>query len=277
MNSKHLIKLALAAILLTLVDLVFDWLFGSIANLTYYSWTTVSNLLIILCLGYFILNSTQTGISLSLTSFIIYFGVGYFNTLIEAYIYNIMSGSETIISMIRGLLLTLIISPVLVQILGKWNKNEKEKQKARKRSVFGWIWRILLGDLLYFVFAAIAGFTLYALYPEFMEFYNDKMPPFILIIQTNLLIRGFVFVGIAILILKTLNLLSTKKTILIGLIFSIIGGIAPLIPPTEFMPGYVRLAHGFEVGISNFLYGVVLGYLLEQKNEKGTAPSNVQL
>jgi hypothetical protein len=108
-----------------------------------------------------------------------------------------------------------------------------------------------------------------------MEFYNDKMPPFILIIKTNLLIRGFIFVGIAILILRTLDLTSTQKAILIGLIFSILGGIAPLIPPTELMPGYVRIGHGFEVGISNFLYGFVLGYLLEQKNEKVAAHNSV--
>ncbi len=275
MHSKHLIKLGLAAILLTLIDLVFDWLFGSATNLTNYGWKMVSNLLIILLLGYCILNSTLTGMLLSLTIFVIYFGVGCFNIIIEAYIYNITSGSETIISMIRGLLLSLIISPVLVQILGKWQEEKRDTQKVRKRSILGWGWRILLGDILYFVFAAIAGFTLYAVYPEFMEFYKDKMPPFILIIKTNLLIRGFIFVGIAVIIVRTLNLTVTKKAILTGLIFSILGGIAPLIPPTEFMPGYVRLAHGFEVGISNFLYGVVLGYLLEQKNETYSAPNIV--
>lgn len=79
MNSKHLIKLGLAAILLTLIDFVFDWLFGSTTNLTYYGWKAVSNLLIILSLGYFILKSTLTGMLLCLTSFIIYFGIGYFN------------------------------------------------------------------------------------------------------------------------------------------------------------------------------------------------------
>ena len=97
-----------------------------------------------------------------------------------------------------------------------------------------------------------------------MEFYKDKIPSSSLIINVQFF-RGFVFVGVAILILRTLNLSLIKKAVLIGLIFSILGGIAPLIPPNEFMPAYVRLGHGFEVGTSNFLYGLVIGYLLGQK------------
>jgi hypothetical protein len=59
-----------------------------------------------------------------------------------------------------------------------------------------------------------------------------------------------------------MNISLIKKAILIGLIFSVLGGVAPLIPPSELMPSYVRLGHGFEVGISNFIYGIVLAVLL---------------
>ena len=82
--------------------------------------------------------------------------------------------------------------------------------------------------------------------------------------------RGFLFVMITILILRTINLPLIKKALLVGLVFSMLGAIAPLIPPNEFMPGNIRFVHGFEVGISNFLYGLLLGYLFGQKtqNEK---------
>ena len=98
-----------------------------------------------------------------------------------------------------------------------------------------------------------------------MQFYEFKIPSFELIIKTQLLLRGFIFVAIAILMLRTLNLSLLKKAILIGLTFSILGGIAPLMSPNDLMPDYVRLGHGFEVGISNFFYGITLGYLLGQK------------
>jgi hypothetical protein len=54
---------------------------------------------------------------------------------------------------------------------------------------------------------------------------------------------------------------TARKALLIGLVFSILGGIAPLIPPNEFMPADIRIGHGFEVGVSNLIYGVILGYL----------------
>ena len=66
--------------------------------------------------------------------------------------------------------------------------------------------------------------------------------------------------------LQTLNISVVKKAILIGLTFAILGGIAPLIPPNELMPSYVRLGHGFEVGISNFIYGILLALLLKLKS-----------
>lgn len=265
MNSKLLIKSGLAAVLITLLYILFDLIFGSVFNLTHYGWQTLSNLLIVVILGYFIAHSNLTRINLALTTFIIYYGIGHFNILIEALIFNVTDRTETINGMLQGLLIALIISPILVYLLDKWN-SQQEIIKFKSRSVFSWIWRVILGDLLYFIFYAIAGFTLQAVYPEFMEFYKDKIPPFNLIIYTQF-IRGFIFIGIAVLILRTLNLSLTKKAILIGLVFSILGGIAPLIPPNEYMPGYVRLGHGFEVGISNFLYGLVLGYLLGQKSK----------
>jgi hypothetical protein len=100
-----------------------------------------------------------------------------------------------------------------------------------------------------------------------MNFYKGKIPPFALIINTQFF-RGFIFIAVALIILRTMDSTLAKKALLIGLIFSIFGGIAPLIQPNEYMPGYVRIGHLFEVGISNFLYGLVLGYLLGQKTIK---------
>ena len=91
-----------------------------------------------------------------------------------------------------------------------------------------------------------------------------KFLPFELIFQTQLL-RGLIFTGIAILILRTTDLPKLKAALLIGVVFSVMGGIAPLIPPNELMPANIRLAHGFEVGISNFVYGLLAGFILVQK------------
>ena len=53
--------------------------------------------------------------------------------------------------------------------------------------------------------------------------------------------------------------------VLIGLTFSVLGGIAPLIIPSDLMPVNIRWAHGIEVGISNFIFGMIAGRLLGQR------------
>ena len=71
--------------------------------------------------------------------------------------------------------------------------------------------------------------------------------------------------GVAYLIIQTMNVSTFNRAVFIGLVFAILGGIAPLIPPNDLMPAYVRLGHAFEVGISNSAYGLILGYLLKSK------------
>ena len=139
----------------------------------------------------------------------------------------------------------------------------KEAVIFSKRSLIGWFWRILVADILYLLLYIIAGFVLTIVYPQLLQFYEGKIPSFDILINTQLFIRGFIFIGIALLMLQTLNISVVKKAILIGLTFAILGGIAPLIPPSELMPAYVRLGHGFEVGISNFIYGILLTLLLK--------------
>lgn len=265
MNSKLLLRYGLSTALLTILYCLTDLIFGAIPHqpLIYYGWLTISDTLIIFILGYYIVHSTQTGLRITTSTFLIYYIIGHFNILIEALIFEVTDRIQTIHAMAVGLLIAVVISPAFVLLLDQWNE-QKEKIEFKRRSVYNWIWRILIGVLFYVIIYVIAGFSLQAVYPELMEFYIDKIPPFDLIIGTQF-IRGFLFVGIAILILRTLRLSRIKKAVLIGLIFSIFGGIAPLIPPNELMPANVRIGHGFEVGISNFIYGLVLGYLLNQK------------
>ena len=265
MKSNYIIKSIFVAILLSLLSFFYDSALGVSSSLTSYLWGAISNLFVIILLAYYIVHSSLTGLKLTLSVFIIYYAIGHINILIEAYIFNVTDRGQTVFEMLRGLFFTTITSPVLVYLFEKW-EGQEEPISYKRRSVFGWIWRVMTGDLLYLIFYIIAGMTLQAFYPEFMAFYKDKIPPFELMINTQFL-RGLIFVLIAILILRTSKLPLTKRAILVGLVFSILGGIAPLIWPNELMPAYVRLGHGFEVGISNFLYGLILGYLLGQKRE----------
>lgn len=278
MKAAYYLKLLLGTLILTSLYFIYDYIFtaGTTFNAVSTLWGMVSNFLVVAVLSFYVTHSNLGGFKLIFSVFAIFYIIGSFNLQIEAYIFNVTDRAETINLMLQGLFITAFFSPIFIYIFNKWGE-QTTSLIFINRSVVGWVWRVLLGVFLYLIFYITAGMVLQAAYPGLMDFYKDKLPT----IDTMLLTqfpRGFLFVFISILILCTSKLKLTKKTILIGLVFSILGGIAPLIPPSEFMPGNIRLVHGIEVGVSNFLYGLALGFLLGQKikNEK-LSSSNEQV
>ena len=264
MKTTLFIKSILGALLLTVLYMLFNMLLGQISAIDNLLWGVLSNYLVAFLLGYYIMSSSLGGIRLSISVFLIYFLIGHFNILIEAYIFNVSSRQETALEIIRGFLISVTFAPLYVYIFR--TKIVQEAVIFSKRSFIGWFWRILVADILYLLLYIIAGLVLTIVYPQLLQFYEGKIPPFDVLINTQLFIRGFIFISIALLMLQTLNISVVKKAILIGLTFAILGGIAPLIPPNDLMPAYVRLGHGFEVGISNFIYGILLAILLRSKS-----------
>ncbi|MEP0131746.1 MAG: hypothetical protein ABJJ25_10335 [Eudoraea sp.] len=264
MKTTLFIKSILGALLLTVLYMLFNMLLGQTSAIDNLLWGVLSNYLVAFLLGYYIMSSSLGGIRLSISVFLIYFLIGHFNILIEAYIFNVSSRQETALEIIRGFLISVTFAPLYVYIFR--TKIVQEAVIFSKRSFIGWFWRILVADILYLLLYIIAGLVLTIVYPQLLQFYEGKIPPFDVLINTQLFIRGFIFISIALLMLQTLNISVVKKAILIGLTFAILGGIAPLIPPNDLMPAYVRLGHGFEVGISNFIYGILLAILLRAKS-----------
>ena len=243
---------------------IFDALFLSDTSLDSLNlWSIVSTIFIVIILGFYVSYSSLRGLKLTLSVFFIYYIIGHFNILIEAYIFNVTDRAETAKEMLQGLFVVSIFAPLFVLILNKW-EGSSEVLQFKERSVFSWIWRGVLGIFIYLIFYIGAGMILQATYPDLMSFYEGKLPAVDVMILTQFP-RGLLFVLVAILMLRTLKLPQIKKALLIGLVFSIIGGIAPLISPNEFMPANIRMVHGIEVGISNLLYGMTLAYLLGQK------------
>ncbi len=264
MKFNFWIKSALGALLLTAIYALLNVFFNETQHMNSLLWGILSNFLVALLLGYYIYNSTLAGLKLSVSIFLIYFLIGHFNILIEAFIFNVTDREQTLFEILRGLLAAAIFCPLYVYMLRK--HDIQAPLNFTPRSFFGWLWRILVGNFIYLVFYISAGLILSITLPEMMDFYQDKIPPIDLMIKTQLYLRGFIFVGVAILIVRTLKGTKLKKAIFIGLVFAILGGIAPLIQPNELMPLYIRIGHSFEVGISNFVYGLVLAYLFSQKS-----------
>ena len=63
-----------------------------------------------------------------------------------------------------------------------------------------------------------------------------------------------------------------KALLVLALVYGIVGGVAPLLPDNPYMPPDIRFYHAIETSTSNFLFGLVVGFLFS----RGRRPSPVQ-
>ncbi len=270
MRVEKIKTIAAITALLLLSSILSDLFFTGMPGLNHYAWRGMGLILMAIPTASYLSHSWLGKWRLVASLWLIFLVIGTFNILIEAYLFNVTSLSETWQGMLQGFL-SFTPGILAIGLLLPNQQNAIQKPVRKSHSIFGYIWRIVTGNVLYFLFYVVAGMILQASYPGLMDFYADKIPPLILIVKTNLFFRGFVFVAIAILIAQTTHLNKWQTGMLIGAFFSILGGIAPLLSPNELMPVDIRLAHGFEVGISNFLYGMVLGLLFTPRAVSSTA------
>jgi len=128
-----------------------------------------------------------------------------------------------------------------------------------RRSMAGWSLRIGLGALSYVVVYFIAGATAFPFMADFYAGRPMPSPAYIALIQV---FRGLGYVGIALALVRWLPLHRMGTALIVGLTLSVIGGIAPLVVPNVYLPTPVRLVHLIEVGVSNFVFGFFVAWLL---------------
>jgi hypothetical protein len=224
----------------------------------------LSGLLVVLALSLVAASSTQQGWALSGTLFILYFGINYLNTLDETLIFKIGLHAHQVFRLIvAGFCTALIFAPLLTLILGCWRDDGQEETKAVvPRSAAGWALRIVLGDLLYVACYFLAGMAVFTFVKDFYA--GIKLPGAASILEMEA-IRGLVYVAAGLAVVQGMKGKRGRAAAALGLAFPILAGVAPLLLHNPFLPDYVRLAHGFEIGISNLAYGALLGHFLTLK------------
>ncbi|MEJ2010340.1 MAG: hypothetical protein P8Z30_19665 [Acidobacteriota bacterium] len=258
------LRIAGAMVLLLGLQSVSSHFWSDVPFTTRLGLPALSSLLVVLALALVAASSDQYGWRLSATLFILYFGINYLNTLDETLIFKVgLSAHEVFRLMAAGFCTALIFSPLLVLILSYWNAAEQEEIKPLvPRSAAGWVGRIVLGDLLYVLCYFIAGM---ATFPFVKDFYAGiKVPDPATIIEMEIF-RGLVYVAAGLAVVHGMKGKRGRAAAALGLSFPILAGVAPLLLHSPYLPGYVRLAHGFEIGISNLAYGALLGHILTRK------------
>ncbi|MGB5243706.1 MAG: hypothetical protein WBN50_08815 [Lutimonas sp.] len=275
MKASFYFQTVFGAVLLLLLQFSTSLLIGNLHGFENVFWLFLSDLMVVFLLCLVAINNKYDSYKLIAIIFMIFFGVGSFNILIEAYIFNVTDQTETLQQILLNAFEMAIFSIFFIKFIVK--KSDSQSISFERRKFGSWLWRIFSGNILYLFLYILAGMILYLSMPRLNEFYGDKIPPMELIIKTQIFLRAFVFMAIAVLINRTVVLPKYQKAVLVGLIFSVIGGIAPLIVPNELMPQFVRIGHGYEVGISNFLYGFLLSLLLFQKSKTDLPISTEEL
>ena len=194
-------------------------------------------------------SSTATGWVLTAMLLLLGFVVGSANNLLEAVVYGVLSLRQALAASVPAAIVFAILSPLAVLLAGRW-KNGSEAEAAGVTPM-----TLLIVVAAYEVLYWTAG-TL--VYPYIAHFYATKTIPPVYEVASLQVVRSLIFFAAGYPLLKS-GLRSAP--LVMGLVYGVVGGIAPLLPDNPYMPPDIRFYHGIETSVSNFLFGLIVGYL----------------
>lgn len=221
--------------------------------------------------------SLYLGKKLFINILILVFGVMGFMTQIETVYFN-----KTIKMPLLMILITVFTCAIVgilsgifaVKIKNKTKKQVKNEYALNLFPIKKTIRKFAFLSFLYMIFYFFFGYFIAWQFPILRQFYSgntDVLPfwthmqnqfhqdAFLIVFQ---IFRGFLWTLIGYMLLSGLSIKNKiEMYILMGLLLSV-PLVTPLLVPNDFMPPGVRLGHFFELLIENFLFGVILTYIL---------------
>lgn len=196
--------------------------------------------------------------------FVFDFVVGTVNTLDEAVFFHVVAWNQLPPMFRNGLEASATVAGLLA-LVPPLRRGSSLRQLSTLR-ILGFA---PLLAFAYFVLYMVAGIIVS---PYVMAFYKSRPLPSVELLFAVQLARGILYVLAAWLWLRIIPTRG-NAIVFLGAAYSILGGIAPLLLPNPLMPPHIRLAHGFEVGISNFVFGLIVGWALTAKRPAPVADS----
>lgn len=232
----------------------------------------------------FIYNSHLKKWKLAGTVFLIAFSIQYVMSQIETLWFN--DSLKMPVNLIwavvfGGAFVLFIFSIVATWLTGNFKSIQIEqaifKTTDRKSAILK---VFLLAAVIWPIVYFMAGYLIAWQFSEVRNYYSGstEMTSFYSIMKENVLsglyffqiLRGFLWVLIALLVLTSLRGNMIRKGIILGLLLSFLGS-SQLLLPNPIMPDVVRIPHLIETGISSFLWGLILAWSLNDSIENRTA------
>jgi hypothetical protein len=234
--------------------------------------------------AYLILRSRWTGWRLMAAIFLVFYGVTTFMSQIESAVFLTRLPSGTVPRLfLMGALIAAPFSVLSVLILGK-RKAETVDAEPNSRLVMPpseWAWKLVVIAITYLILYFTFGYFIAWRNPAVREYYGGideggflgqmgrvlRNTPWLIPFQ---IVRAMCWVALALPVIRMLKVQRTETALAIGLLFAVVMN-AQLLLPNPYMPEPVRLAHLIETASSNFIFGVLIGWLLTQPNDGSIA------
>lgn len=235
-------------------------------------WMLLTDLLIAAVLGVVAVRSDWVGWRLALALVTIALSINLVDA-IEGALFLKHSGIPW-----RPLILNMSVTYVLVLPLWRYIFGRGEAVPAHyspflQKSPGTALWKVVLSDVSYLFLYFTAGAIIF---PFVKNFYaTQTLPSYGTIVSLQLLLRGPVFVLVCLLLVRMIGLSRWQGALAVGLAFTILSGVAPLLMPNPYFPDYVRWTHFGEVTSSNFVFGCLVGLIWGKP--KGTSATPLQM
>ena len=151
------------------------------------------------------------------------------------------------------LISAVLVVPVWMLLFGRRNEPPQEHfHPIASKSRGERAWKFAVSDLTYILLYYGTGMIIF---PYVKDFYaTQHIPPVGTIVALQLMIRGPVFVLLCLAITRMLNLPRVSGAIAVGILFTLLSVVAPLLMPNPVFPDSVRWVHFCEVTSENFVF-----------------------
>ena len=206
--------------------------------------------------------SRLRGVPLYLSLVLIYFGIRVF--MVQNDLYFIMEAigitwRVITVEAVSALIPITISAAAATRLFGPASVTPR---RPAHKTTTSWILRLLAADIIYLFVYVGAGLFILNYIPAVKEFYAGKLEDVNGIMQlSSQLVRGLLWSGIVIYMLKILNGGRHKQAWLSGASLTVFFCTA-LLMPNDVLPFSVRLGHLLETVTSQFVFGFIAGMLL---------------
>jgi len=202
--------------------------------------------------------SRLSGVRLFLALFLLVFGLNVFLTNIEGAIFLNRSPLQVWSGIVNGTLRASVLALLMVMAFGGGSTPDSAGALQRRFTTGQLAGRFTLAAFVYLTLYIVAGLLILPHIQAFYDMQEMNLGPWFFPFQ---LLRGTLYVLFAWYLVRNIEAPRWRTALAAAIMFPIIAGVADLLTPMPFMPDHVRHWHILEIGWSNFVYGLLVGYL----------------